>query len=136
MTSFPELYDQIRGHFATSYQDSEILLENVFVECEKKIDWEKVFWENSVLDSQGISEESCVKLKDAGTKFFQKKQYSEAIRLYNDYIRNCQQLGCKPEQKRNLIYQGKMFFTPLNVLCFFTVKAASFDHFLPHRIDS
>ena len=113
MTSFTELYKQISGHFSTGYQDSESLLENVFLECEKKIDWEKVFWENRGLDSKDISEESCAKLKDSGTKLFQKKQYSEAVRLYNDYIRKCHQLDCKPEQKRQLIYQGKNLVTLL-----------------------
>jgi hypothetical protein len=107
MTSFPELYDQIRGHLSTGYQNTENLLEDVFEECEKKIAWQKVFWENPVLDSEDITEESCSKLKDTGTKLFQKKQYSEAIRLYNDYIRKCYQLNCKPEQRRQLIYQGK-----------------------------
>jgi hypothetical protein len=70
--SLLKLYDQIRKVISAdelSDTSSEKLLENIFLKS-RKVEWDKVFSQISVSGSD-VSEESCAKLRDAGTKFFQ-----------------------------------------------------------------
>jgi hypothetical protein len=107
MISFLELYDDIRNRFSSddlADVSSEQLLGRVYRES-RAVDWEPVFRSEPAAQSQ-VTEASCVKLKDAGTKLFQNNQLPEAVQMYNDYLRMCQRLPGKSETKRQLIFQG------------------------------
>ena len=77
------------------------------------IDWDKVFGDNDLRSD--VSIESCNKIRDAGTKFFQNNQLSESLDLYNSYIRSCHRLRENGEIKNQLIFQGLLMITLTNV---------------------
>ena len=109
-TSLLELYEQIRKLFSIediSDLSSEKILENVFAKT-RNVDWQTVFSRDSSSDA-AVSEDFCSKLRESGTKFFQNNKLTEAVQLYNVYIRSCHKLGqdFDRETKNQLIYQGK-----------------------------
>ena len=116
MISFVELFDQIRKGFEDLEEiknlNSDEIIGKVFSQtwC---IDWDKVFGDNDLRSD--VSIESCNKIRDAGTKFFQNNQLSESLDLYNSYIRSCHRLRENGEIKNQLIFQGLLMITLTNV---------------------
>ena len=106
MISLLELYEQIRKLVPEDELvslSSENLIGLVF-EKSCGVDWNEVF-KQDVADGPEVSEESCLKIRDAGTKFFQNNKLLEAIKSYNDYLRSCHRLK-DSELKLRLLHQG------------------------------
>ena len=105
MISLLELYDQIRKLILddeVAGLGSENLIGHVFGQT-RSIDWTEVFKKGT---GSEVSEESCLKIRDAGTKFFQKNKLQEAIECYNEHLRSCHRLE-DGEVKLRLLQQGK-----------------------------
>ena len=92
--------------------NSDEIIGKVFSQT-RCIDWDKVFGDNDLRSD--VSIESCNKIRDAGTKFFQNNQLSESLDLYNSYIRSCHRLRENGEIKNQLIFQGLLMITLTNV---------------------